>query len=623
MSTYRVQQSLLRDVINEYPSTISELESARRILAQARQYLVDRDQYGYGVAAIQSRISRACSQLDSLGSDLATLRRALETVGDMTDETDDRVKGILDEGSPDWADIIVGVIKDIPPIIPGVPTPSIHDIISNTKIKEKLHELLNTTTKPIMHLADVLGDRAISLVKDFSDTTPPKNRPSDMLTEKVAELLDHVDNAGNPINRFADVLGDKKIEFIRNACVTTGEPDANWKSVYNNAVDRAKEFGENLQSFFNNATESAKQKLNEELEKRGISVSFGDSEFSDNAGNLFGAVSVISSAMKIVTDKSEDSFLNKKTEIKTGLKSGGDLLELIYQTEEGKDGKKGKTTTLDDRIKEKLRQNGLFEDLKKETTYYDEDGKVIDKADAPKFYKRVATIAEISAGAEKSASLYKGSYEIGDSGVIKSTLGEAEVHSVLSAGMYVVNAEGERKFSPGVKAEIGGSVTALEVEWNQQWLGDENLGLNSDVKVTAGKAEAKADATVQILNDDGSLDVQLGAGGSAELIGGEVEGSVGVNVLGGEVGVKGSVNYGIGAHAEVGYRDGVLKFDIGASVGVGVSVGMEIDLGGMVDTVVDGAESVVECVSEGWNDFTDGVSEGWNNFTGGLKKIWD
>ncbi len=41
------------------------------------------------------------------------------------------------------------------------------------------------------------------------------------------------------------------------------------------------------------------------------------------------------------------------------------------------------------------------------------------------------------------------------------------------------------------------------------------------------------------------------------------------NVLGGEVGVSGSVSVGVGAHADVGYKDGVFKFDIGASIGLG------------------------------------------------------
>jgi hypothetical protein len=62
----------------------------------------------------------------------------------------------------------------------------------------------------------------------------------------------------------------------------------------------------------------------------------------------------------------------------------------------------------------------------------------------------------------------------------------------------------------------------------------------------------------------------------------ELEGTAAVNVLGGEVSVSGSVSVVIGAHADVGLKDGVFKVDTGVSMGVGVSVGLEVDVGGMV-----------------------------------------
>ena len=130
------------------------------------------------------------------------------------------------------------------------------------------------------------------------------------------------------------------------------------------------------------------------------------------------------------------------------------------------------------------------------------------------------------------------------------------------------------------------------------------ISIYADAKVTVGKAEAKADATAQIFGSDGKLDAQLGASAKAEAIAAEVEGSAGINVLGGEVGVKGSVNVGIGAHADVGYRDGVVKVDIGASLGVGASVALEVDVGGMVDTITDTATAAWEGVKSGWKAFT-------------------
>nr|WP_308658181.1 hypothetical protein [uncultured Agathobacter sp.] len=57
----------------------------------------------------------------------------------------------------------------------------------------------------------------------------------------------------------------------------------------------------------------------------------------------------------------------------------------------------------------------------------------------------------------------------------------------------------------------------------------------------------------------------------------------------------------------MGYKDGVFKFDIGASIGLGVSVGSEVDIGGMVDTVCDAAESA-------WNGLEKGGKTATNWF---------
>jgi hypothetical protein len=263
---------------------------------------------------------------------------------------------------------------------------------------------------------------------------------------------------------------------------------------------------------------------------------------------------------------------------------------------------KGKFKKANKKIDKKLEDSGKgFKE--KEEFYLDKDGKEIDEKKSPKFYDRDMTIAEAKVSASSSVEVLKGNAKLGEKGTVDVEIGSAEAHAELSGGFYVIGDDGEKKFSPGVKAEIGASATALELEWEQQWLGNEMLGLNTDVQATVGKTEAKADATVQIFGDDGKLDVQLGAGASAELIGGELEGSVGVNVLGGEVGVKGSVNYGIGAHADVGYRDGVFKCDIGASLGVGASVGFEIDVGGMVETTVQAASDAWDTVKTGWDNF--------------------
>ena len=65
-----------------------------------------------------------------------------------------------------------------------------------------------------------------------------------------------------------------------------------------------------------------------------------------------------------------------------------------------------------------------------------------------------------------------------------------------------------------------------------------------------------------------------------------------MNIAGVEGKVNGSVNFGVGAHADIGLVDGKLKCDIGASLGVGASVGFEIDTKALVDTAVSTAKAL-------------------------------
>ena len=313
---------------------------------------------------------------------------------------------------------------------------------------------------------------------------------------------------------------------------------------------------------------------------------------SEDVSKIFGSSSLAAYVAKWKTEHSEQYF--GKLEISESAKFG---------SKNGIDG-------FNEWAEKKLKEGDHYIEEKDEF-YLDKDGNEIKKTkDSPTFYDKELTLGEVSKEASASVSIYDGSFDVGENGKIGVTVGEAEAHASVSAGFYVIGADGEKKFSPGVNAEIGASVTAFEAEWEQQWLGDENLGLNTEVGVTAGKAEAKADVGAQIFGEDGRLDVQLGASASAEAIAGEAEASVGVNVLGGEVGVTGGVNFGIGAHADVGYRDGVFKCDVGASLGVGVSLDVEIDVGGMVDGVCDAAEAVGDFAEDAWND----IKDGWNDF---------
>ena len=262
-------------------------------------------------------------------------------------------------------------------------------------------------------------------------------------------------------------------------------------------------------------------------------------------------------------------------------------------------------------------------EFSRDVSYYDVHYQDSVSENYTTFYSPKYTILEGQIiGGQASASILEGSWS-NDKTSLYGTVGKVEAHAGINAGLYVYDGNGNKVFTPGVKAEIGASATALHGSWDQQWLGDENLGVNSHVEVTVGKAEAKGEVNLGwVEGNTGNPSFQADVKLSAEAIAAEAKGSVGVNVLGGEVGVKGSVNFGVGAHADFGYKDGVIKCDIGASLGVGASVGFEVDIGGMVDTVAKNADKVGDAIGKGAKavgDFADDVGDA---VADGAKAIW-
>ncbi len=309
-------------------------------------------------------------------------------------------------------------------------------------------------------------------------------------------------------------------------------------------------------------------------------------EYTQKLHSLFDGEALAIYVSKYVSEHTEQYFVKLEANEKENLKASG------------------KFKNVNDAIEDKLKDAGKLTEIDRKTEYRDVDGNTVKKDNIPTFYKKQLNLAELKKSVSASVSLYDGTFNTFEDGNINIVVGNAEAHSNISAGLYVVGADGEKKFSPGVNAEIGGSVTALDINWEQQWLGDEMWGLNTDAEVTAGKIEGKADIGAQLYDENGKLDVQLGASAKVEAIAAEAKGSVGLNVLGGEVGIGGSINFGIGAHADIGYKDGVFKFDIGASVGLGASINAEIDIGGMVDTVCDTASAAWNGLKDGWKKIT-------------------
>lgn len=187
-----------------------------------------------------------------------------------------------------------------------------------------------------------------------------------------------------------------------------------------------------------------------------------------------------------------------------------------------------------------------------------------------------------------------------------------------AAGIFQKDKNGNLVFNPNVSAKIGASVTALTAKAEGK-LGNDLIGVHGDVDATVGRAAADAELKAGIFDKDGSFNPSAKVSASLEAIAVEANAKAGVTVLGTDIDAKAGVNVGIGAHADIGFSDGKLKFDVGASLGVGVSVDLEVDVSKTVnavknvaidvaDKVIDAAPGVVKNVANVANTAVNAVS---------------
>ncbi len=178
----------------------------------------------------------------------------------------------------------------------------------------------------------------------------------------------------------------------------------------------------------------------------------------------------------------------------------------------------------------------------------------------------------------------------------------------------------------GINAEIGMSLTAFTAEAAGQ-LGNDMLGVHGKADVEVGKVELTGKAGFGIWDSDGNFAPTAKVKLSAEAIAAEASLTAGIDLAGTKVDVKGSVNFGVGAHMDVGFEDGKLSLDLGASLGVGGSVKLDIDVSGTLDkldSVLDAASDVYSAASgfagdvvNAVGDFAESAADTVGNIVGG------
>lgn len=169
-----------------------------------------------------------------------------------------------------------------------------------------------------------------------------------------------------------------------------------------------------------------------------------------------------------------------------------------------------------------------------------------------------------------------------------------EAAAELYAGLYYIDPESkQKKLRLAAGVSLGVSVSAFSADF-ERYIGGKYFGHYVKGDVAFGKAEVKGEAVIGLKDAKGNINPTVHGKLSAEAIAAEASLTKEVKFAGADVGVKGSINVGIGAHAEVGVKDWKISFDVGASFGIGGSVKLEVDLSGTVKAASGLAKSAWE-----------------------------
>jgi len=176
-----------------------------------------------------------------------------------------------------------------------------------------------------------------------------------------------------------------------------------------------------------------------------------------------------------------------------------------------------------------------------------------------------------------------------------ASLLQVEGHATGNAGLgvYLPNEKGELELYYGATGEVGASVSVAQANGSVEYEFCDWFALGGEGEVSVGKAEGKLTGSLGIVGGEFAAYAEA----SAEAIAGEVKGAGQVDLAGVKGKVGGSLNFGAGAHAKAGYKDGTLFFDVGVSVGPGASVYGELDISGLVDNIADGVSDTVDVIS--------------------------
>lgn len=257
-----------------------------------------------------------------------------------------------------------------------------------------------------------------------------------------------------------------------------------------------------------------------------------------------------------------------------------------------------------------------------------ENGKEVtgdDAIDADPFEGRFA-LASLGTTKKWSSSVLSFDYSnTSTDGKLKTEVsvdvGKRETELRYEAGLYstIVGKDGKehRVLSPGAEGHLGTSFSVLETEVSSEYELIDGISVKSKTTVAVGKVAAAGDFKVGIIDGQPAIYGSV----SAEALAFEAKQKFSADVLGMEASGEVGVTFGVGVHGEVGYHDGVLVVDVGAAMGLGVTIKGEIDVGGLVENVVDGLVKSSDTIANTVENVVDGTAKFVDNVGKGAKKI--
>ncbi|MBQ8088421.1 MAG: hypothetical protein IJ234_08385 [Clostridia bacterium] len=244
----------------------------------------------------------------------------------------------------------------------------------------------------------------------------------------------------------------------------------------------------------------------------------------------------------------------------------------------------------DDMFGVKDAAKNLKRDIGTPTKNYYQNGQKVKEVKMP---ERRATIYETGVDYSDSVSVLhtEGVRKDGKTTTsVTADVGKASFSAGGHGGFYSYKIDQEtgqakRYFAPGVSADAGVSISAIEGKATKSYSVNDSVKVNGEIGTKMMSGGVKAQGQFGYVNKS----IAAGGGVSAEMNVAEVNGSIGGEAFGVEGKIGGKVTFGVGGHANVGYYDGTFKVDIGVSAGIGAGVSMEVNATKLIDNIIEGS----------------------------------